>query len=55
MEDSGAVIEVFTYRSDRLLAEERPQASYLQLVIQGARERGLPADYVAALERVACG
>jgi gamma-glutamylcyclotransferase (GGCT)/AIG2-like uncharacterized protein YtfP len=34
-------------------AEAAPSADYLAAIISGARERGLPADYISALEAAA--
>ena len=36
--------------SETLTADPVPYAWYKRLVIEGAREHGLPADYVAMLE-----
>lgn len=46
-------VAVQTYRSDRLLSDPRAQRRYRQLMIDGAREHGLPAEWIAALEALA--
>ena len=46
--------EVFTYAVIAPDAEHvQPSREYLQALVEGARERGLPDDYVAALAAVA--
>ena len=46
---SGAACDAFTYRSTRTDPELPAAAAYLELVLEGAREQGLPADYLGAL------
>lgn len=41
-----------TYEVAHGAAEGRPSRSYLNLIREAARQRGLPADYVARLDRV---
>lgn len=41
---------LYSARPDRLQAETPPSARYLRVLVDGAREAGLPADYVARLE-----
>ena len=48
----GAVVEVFMYRALRVDAALRPFAWYVHHVLTGAREAGLPADYVARIATV---
>jgi len=48
-ESGGALRQAWTYRSNRRLEDERPFAWYLALVLEGAREHGLPEDWVNAL------
>ncbi|MBT0962275.1 gamma-glutamylcyclotransferase family protein [Denitromonas iodatirespirans] len=48
----GAVIEAFMYRALRVDATLRPFAWYVHHVLTGAREAGLPTDYVARIAAV---
>jgi cation transport regulator ChaC len=52
----GAVMPVLTYLADAASTDTRlkPYAWYLDLVIAGAEQHGLPADYLAFLKRVPC-
>lgn len=52
--DAGQVLrlQVQTLISERRNPELRPSHRYMKLVIAGAREHGLPADYIAMLEAV---
>lgn len=53
IEDSqGQRIPAVTYRAVDALGEGQPSQSYLNLIRAAARERGLPADYIARLDRV---
>ena len=53
VEDSeGRRIAAVTYQAKAASAEGRPSQSYLNLIQRTARERGLPADYVALLDQV---
>jgi hypothetical protein len=47
---AGTQVLAQTYVSEMLTADPVPHAWYKRLVIEGAREQGLPADYVARLE-----
>lgn len=49
---SGVATAVLYYATD-IGAGLRPYQWYKELVLAGAREHGLPADYLAELERVA--
>jgi hypothetical protein len=44
-------LTAFTYRSTRITEGRKPSARYLGLILDGAREHGLPADWIAWLER----
>jgi cation transport regulator ChaC len=44
-----AEIAAFTYRSEISRPERKPSRRYLGLLIAGAREHGLPAEYVERL------
>lgn len=48
----GNRVAVVTYRVAHTAAEGRRSASYLRLIREAARQRGLPADYRAQLDRV---
>jgi cation transport regulator ChaC len=45
----GALLAAFTYRSEISRPERKPSRRYLGLLLAGAREHGLPAEYVARL------
>ena len=51
-EGAGAPIRAQTYQSEQRIADERPLAPYLRLIVEGARAQGLPAAWVQALEGV---
>lgn len=48
--DGGERVGAFTYLSSRVGEGRKPSARYLGLLLDGAREHGLPDEYVAALE-----
>jgi hypothetical protein len=48
--DGEGRISAFTYQSSRGVEGRKPSARYMGLLLEGAREHGLPADYVAFLE-----
>jgi len=48
--DDGGTCAAFTYCSDRTHDARKPSARYLGLVVEGARQRGLPPEYVRWLE-----
>jgi hypothetical protein len=48
--DGGEAVAAFTYRSVWKTQGRKPSARYLGLILDGAREHGLPAEYVRALE-----
>ena len=54
VETSDGSRAALTYRAkpDRIDAQLRPLAGYKRYVLLGAREHGLPAAYVSAIERV---
>jgi hypothetical protein len=45
-----ARVGAHTYRSARTTSDPVPFAWYKRLVVEGAREHGLPADWIRALE-----
>lgn len=49
---AGDRVAAVTYRVAAAAAEGRPSPSYLNLIREAARQRGLPADYLARLDRV---
>jgi cation transport regulator ChaC len=51
VQEDGARCVAFTYASSRTRADRKPSARYLGLIVEGARQRGLPDDYVRWLER----
>lgn len=50
---AGAAHKVLTYIATDKRPGLQPYAWYIQHVLMGARELGLPADYVADIERIA--
>jgi len=44
------VVEAFTYCSSRTVEGRKPSPRYMQLLLDGATEHGLPADWVRFLE-----
>ena len=48
----GAPVAAVTYQVAAAAAEGRPSRSYLNLIREAARHRGLPADYIARFDRV---
>lgn len=56
VEQDWAEVAAYTYLGlpDDMLVEPRPSRRYLDAIVTGARARGLPPDYVAVLEAIAC-
>ena len=52
MPDAGGAVTALTYVATRIDARLRPFDWYLRHVLAGAREHGLPADYVAGIDAV---
>jgi cation transport regulator ChaC len=48
--DDGERLAAFAYQGDLRRPERKPSARYLGLLLAGAREQDLPAEYVAWLE-----
>lgn len=44
------VIEAWTYQSTVITDGRKPSLRYIQLLLDGARENGLPSEYVASLQ-----
>ena len=49
----GNTHTVLFYKKDRLDSPQRPSLEYLDFIIQGAMEQGLPASYIEGLRRIA--
>lgn len=49
----GARHEALLYKKDMLGAPRKPSTPYLEHLVRGARARGLPQEYVAALRETA--
>ena len=49
---AGALARAQTYLARAPGAQGLPREEYLRLVLEGAREHGLPADWIEALERL---
>ena len=50
--EDGSSRTAFTYCSSRTRADRKPSARYLGLMVEGARQRGLPDEYVRWLEQL---
>ena len=48
--DDGERLPAFTYQSLRGVSGRKPSARYLGLLVEGARQHGLPVEYVTFLE-----
>jgi cation transport regulator ChaC len=48
----GKELSAVTYKVGSAAMEGQPSRAYLDLVREAARQRGLPADYIAMLDRV---
>jgi 2-hydroxychromene-2-carboxylate isomerase/cation transport regulator ChaC len=48
--DGGETVAAFAYQSPHRDATRRPSARYVGLLLEGARQHGLPADYLSYLE-----
>jgi hypothetical protein len=53
--EGGEIVRAQTYAARARARDQLPLEGYLRLVLEGAREHGLPADWVAALERLGAG
>jgi gamma-glutamylcyclotransferase (GGCT)/AIG2-like uncharacterized protein YtfP len=49
----GSVLEAWVYVVAEKVAEMLPSREYWELLVEGAREAGLSAEYVAEIERIA--
>jgi cation transport regulator ChaC len=50
--DDAQLIAAFTYQSDKVRPGRKPSPRYIGLLIEGAREHGLPSDYIQFLQSV---
>ena len=50
--DGGDRVAAFTYLSERTTAGRKPSPRYMGLLLDGAREHGLPAEYVEVLRAI---
>lgn len=51
-DNTGRRLPAVTYQVRADAPEGKPGRRYFELILEAARQRGLPADYTAALERV---
>jgi gamma-glutamylcyclotransferase len=51
IDTQGETRTVLLYKKDVLRTEEKPSREYLDFIIRGALERGLPSDYIAGLRQ----
>ena len=49
--DDDEQISAFAYQSVRVNWERKPSQRYISLLIEGAVQHGLPADYIVYLRR----
>ena len=49
---AGERAKALTYTVVQKVPTERPSQAYVDLILKGARERGLPAEYVRKLEQI---
>ncbi len=50
---AGGRVRAMTYMVIEKVPTEAPSRAYLDLILEGARERGLPSDYVDSLAQIA--
>jgi gamma-glutamylcyclotransferase (GGCT)/AIG2-like uncharacterized protein YtfP len=50
VELSGVALRAVTYASERITRDPVPHDWYKRLIVEGAREHGLPAEWIARLE-----
>jgi gamma-glutamylcyclotransferase len=55
IDEQGSSLPAIAYvaQPECVTAERRPAAEYLQIILTGAREHGLPFDYIREIERLA--
>ncbi len=49
---AGNRVRALTFKVPRAMVEGRPGRRYLGLIREAARQRALPAEYIAMLDRV---
>ena len=54
VEADGDVCDPWTYLVANKSADVLPSGAYMHVIIEGARELGLPAEYIASLKAIAC-
>jgi gamma-glutamylcyclotransferase (GGCT)/AIG2-like uncharacterized protein YtfP len=52
LDKQQTIKEASIYKKARLGQAEQPSAEYVSIMIQGAKEQGLPEDYIAALQKI---
>jgi len=57
VDDLGASIEATAYiaKPERIAADGKPSDEYLKRILRGAREHGLPDDYINSIMAIASG
>ncbi|SFM30058.1 gamma-glutamylcyclotransferase family protein [Pelosinus propionicus] len=53
LDEQNRVIEASIYKKARLGEPKQPSTEYLNIIIQGAKEQGLPKEYIETLESIA--
>ncbi len=53
LDEQNNLREASIYKKARLGPPKEPSTEYLEIIIQGAKEQGLPQDYIASLENIA--
>lgn len=53
LDEENGVKEASIYKKARLGEPKLPSTEYLDIIIQGAKEQGLPENYIATLEHLA--
>jgi gamma-glutamylcyclotransferase len=48
--EGGQRVAAFTYQSDKNIGGRKPSPRYIGLLIEGARQHGLPSDYLQFLQ-----
>jgi soluble lytic murein transglycosylase-like protein len=52
IDENGSRVRAITYKVPHAAPEGRPGRRYFELIREAARQRGLPPDYIAFLDRV---
>lgn len=48
----GNIIPAITYKMSQAASDGRPSQAYLNLILEAARQRSLPANYISSIESV---